>query len=118
MDETRRQLLLDAGIDVDEALDRFLGNEGLLVKFLLRFSEDKNFARLKQAMDQQDAVEAFEAAHTLKGVTGNLSMEEIFRQVSTLVEDLRAGDLATAADKMPALEDAYFKTMTALQQLH
>ena len=36
MDETRRQLLLDAGVDVDEALGRVLGNEGLMMKFLLR----------------------------------------------------------------------------------
>ena len=88
MDETRRQLLLDAGVDVDEALGRFLGNEALMMKFLLRFPGDENFSRLKEAMAQSDAVGAFEA-----------------------------GDLTAAKEKMPALEAAYSNTLNLLGQL-
>ena len=117
MDEARRQLLLDAGVDVDEALGRFLGNEALMMKFLLRFPGDENFSRLKEAMAQSDAVGAFEAAHTLKGVVGNLSMKDIFRWTSVIVEDLRAGDLTAAKEKMPALEAAYSNTLNLLGQL-
>ena len=117
MDETRRQLLLEGGVDVDEALDRFLDNEALLMRFLLRFPGDENFSRLREAMEQSDAAGAFEAAHTLKGVAGNLSMGELFRRTSARVEDLRAGDMASAEEKMPALEEAYSRTLTALRQL-
>ena len=117
MDEMKRKLLLEAGIDVDEALGRFLGNEALMMKFLLRFPEDQNFSRLRQSVAQGDAAGAFEAAHTLKGVVGNLSMTGLFRQVSALVEDLRQGDFPAAAARMPALQAQYDAVIAALNAL-
>lgn len=117
MDEMKRQLLLAEGIDVDEAMERFMGNEALMMKFLLRFSQDENFAKLKQAMVQEDVQAAFEAAHTLKGVAGNLSMKTFFHQVSDIVEELRSGNLAEAEAKMPDLETVYVRTLDMLRQL-
>lgn len=117
MDEMKRQLLLAEGIDVDEAMERFMGNEALMMKFLLRFPQDENFAKLKQAMAQGDAGAAFEAAHTLKGVAGNLSMKTFFHQVSDIVEELRSGNLAEAEAKMPDLETVYVRTLDMLRQL-
>ena len=117
MDEIKRQYLRDAGIDVEDALERFMGNETLMVKFLLRFPGDENFPRLKKALAEGDAGAAFTAAHTLKGVAGNLSMEELFRQVSPLVEDLRSENLTAAAGRMPALEKTYARVLEALGHL-
>ena len=116
MDEMKRQLLLAEGVDVDEAMERFMGNEALMMKFLLRFSQDENFAKLKQAMVQEDVQAAFEAAHTLKGVAGNLSMKTFFHQVSDIVEELRSGKLAEAEAKMPDLEAVYERTLDVLKQ--
>lgn len=70
MDQQKRLLLERAGIDVADALARFMDNEALMLKFLLRFPEDKNFSQLEQALADGDATRAFEAAHTLKGVAG------------------------------------------------
>ena len=116
MDEMKRQLLLAEGVDVDEVMERFMGNEALMMKFLLRFSQDENFAKLKQAMVQEDVQAAFEAAHTLKGVAGNLSMKTFFHQVSDIVEELRSGKLAEAEAKMPDLEAVYERTLDVLKQ--
>lgn len=117
MDAIKKKQLESIGIDVDEALDRFMGSEALILKFLLRFPADENFARLRQALEEQDAHRAFEAAHTLKGVAGNLSMKELYRQVSTVVEALRKGDLEAAAGDMPALETQYARIIAGLNQL-
>ena len=117
MDKSRRELLETAGVNVDEVLGRFMNNEALAMKFLCRFPGDENFSKLMQAMDRQDATGAFEAAHTLKGVAGNLSIQNLFQQVSALVEDLRTGDLAAAAGKMPPLEEEYARVLAALRQL-
>lgn len=117
MEQTKRDLLTAAGIDVDEMLGRFLNNEALAMKFLLRFPGDENFPRLRQAMAEGDAAAAFEAAHTLKGVAGNLSMRELYRLVSCLVETLRAGQLEKAAETLPALEQAYEQTLASLARL-
>ena len=117
MEENARRPLEAAGIDVDEALARFMGNEALLAKFLLRFPADENFPLLCRAMEQSDPDGAFQAAHTLKGVVGNLSMTGLFRQVSALVEDLRQGDLPAAEARMPALQAQYDTVIAALNAL-
>lgn len=114
MDETRRAQLAAAGVDVEEALMRFMGNEDLMLKFLLRFPEDPSFSQLKAAMEHGDAAGAFTAAHTLKGVAGNLSLKDLFQQVGAMVEDLRKGDLASAAGKMGDLEAQYLHITQAL----
>ena len=49
MDAAKRQRLVEAGIDVDSALDRFMGNEKLLDKFLGKFPADQNYAKLVEA---------------------------------------------------------------------
>lgn len=117
MDTRIKQQLERAGIDVDEALGRFMGSEPLLLKFLRRFPEDENFPLLRQALEARDTVRAFEAAHTLKGVTGNLSMREFYRQLAALVEDLRREQLAAAAARMPALEMQYTQIVAVLSRL-
>lgn len=117
MDEMTRRCLAEAGVDTEDALRRFLGNEALLLKFLARFGQDENFPRLREAMARGDEKAAFEAAHTLKGVCGNLSLQELSRQVSGLVEDLRAGRTADAAAKLPAVEREYHRAKTALDAL-
>ena len=116
MDGTKRAKLEEAGIDVREALGRFMDNEGLMMKFLLRFPQDENFSKLRQAMEAGDTGQAFEAAHTLKGVTGNLSMTELYRQVGALVEELRGGNLEGAREKMPALEAQYARVVQVLTE--
>ena len=117
MDKVRRTQLEAAGVDVDEALGRFMDNEALMLKFLLRFPQDQNFALLKQAMDSGDVTQAFEAAHTLKGVTGNLAMTQLFQQVSLLVEDLRSQNLSAAQARIPELEAQYSRILAALNQV-
>lgn len=117
MDEAVRISLERAGIDVQEALDRFMGNEGLMIRFLARYPQDPNFSALRQAVSAGDAAQAFTAAHTLKGVVGNLSIHSLFYPVSAMVEDLRRGDLAAASQQMAALEAQYLQVTSALEQL-
>ena len=117
MDENKRQRLEESGIDVADALTRFMDNEALMLKFLLRFPEDKNFPLLKQAMDSGDAAQAFEAAHTLKGVAGNLAMTELFQQVSLLTDNLPEQDLTAARPRMPAPEACHARIIAALREL-
>ena len=71
MENNMRQRLMDAGINVDTGISRFMGNEGLFLKFLGKFLQDTNFAGLAEAVKKQDVEEAFRCAHTLKGVCGN-----------------------------------------------
>ena len=91
MEDSRKDALLRAGVNVDEALERFMGNEELLVRFLKKFANDSSYQSLKKAMSEQNYKDAFEAAHALKGVCGNLSIAKLFELVCKEVELLRGG---------------------------
>lgn len=116
MDDRLKEKLTDAGVDLESGLERFMGNETLYAKFAMRFTEDKNYAGLLAAMEAGDEKAAFEAAHTLKGVAGNLSFTRIYQRTSEVVEALRGGDLAEAQRKLPELCRAYEELKPVLEE--
>lgn len=117
MEEGMKKRLEAAGVDADDALGRFLQNEALMMKFLGRFPADTSFSRLQEAMERGDAAQAFEAAHTLKGVAGNLSLKRLYEALTPMVEELRAGDLAAASARMEEAELWYSRAAEALDGL-
>lgn len=116
MDSVRRQRLMDAGIDVDSALGRFMNNEALLEKFLAKFPADPNHGRLVAAIAAGDREAALTAAHTMKGVCGNLSMPALFELLTRQVAAFRAGDWEAAVAMMPELDRLYDGLCTAIAQ--
>lgn len=114
MDDAKREALKAAGIDVEDAVRRFMGKEELMMKFLLRFGQDPNFGLLRQALEEGDTARAYEAAHALKGLAGNLSLRVVFARSSELVDSLRAGDLQQAKAGFPALEESYRAVLDAI----
>lgn len=82
--------LTKAGINVSEATERFGGNFEMLEEFLGKFVENEYYPKLKTAIECNDVKAAFEAAHALKGMTGNLSMTQLYDSIYALVEELRA----------------------------
>lgn len=111
-----RQRLMDAGINVDTGISRFMGNEGLFLKFLGKFLQDTNFAGLAEAVKKQDVEEAFHCAHTLKGVCGNLSMDELYKLVSVQTEFFREGNIQEGADMMEKVSAVYGRVKEAIEE--
>ncbi|MCM1104997.1 MAG: Hpt domain-containing protein [Clostridium sp.] len=99
MEDSRKEALERAGVNLNEALERFMGNEELLVRFLKKFVNDSSYQSLVKAMGEKNAKDAFEAAHALKGVCGNLSIAKLFEHVCRLVELLRGGNMGEEADQ-------------------
>lgn len=116
MTDQMKQALTTGGIRVDEVLERFLGNEELLQKMLEKFLEDDNFQNLRLALEKGDRETAFRSAHTLKGVSGNMSMERLFPLVSEQVERLRRGELMAAAAEMPRISREYETVCGAIRR--
>ena len=79
-------------MDLAVTLDRFIDDEELYVSCLETFQAETGFADLRNALDKQDYTAAFDAAHTLKGVTGNLGLTPLFNVVCSMVETLRSGE--------------------------
>lgn len=111
----KKDCLKAAGVDYDGALSRFMGNEALLSRFLKKFLDDPNFLSLQSALDSGNAEAAFRAAHTLKGVAGNLSLSALYDQAVKISELLRHGDLEGAKAVMPDVQEAYRKITEALK---
>lgn len=114
MNDDRLQRLKDAGIDVNDALNRFMGNESLLERFLNKFVADQNFKKLGEAIAAKDNEAALAASHTLKGVCGNLSMTVLSELLTKQVKAYRDGDPAAAESLMSEITAAYDKTVAAI----
>ncbi len=89
MDEKFRKQLEENGADVDATLKRFMGNETLYMKFIMKFLDDKNFAGVKENLGKKDYEAAYVSAHTLKGVTANLGLDPVYKVVSQISDMLK-----------------------------
>lgn len=88
------------GADVDGVMDRFMEDEDLLMMCLEQFVQDDEVAQLEEKMEQKDYEEAFEVAHALKGVSGNLGLTPLFQAVCVLVESLRHKKLDNVEEEL------------------
>ena len=75
MDQTRKARLEAGGIMVDEALERFMGNEAMLERYLQKFLSEKSYAMLRDSLASNDWEAAGRAAHTLKSICGTKGCE-------------------------------------------
>lgn len=66
-----------------------LSSDALIKRFIGKFLDDGSYAELCRAMEAGQREEAFRAAHTLKGVSGNLSLDRLYASASKLTELLR-----------------------------
>ena len=101
-----------------EQAEKRLSSEALIRRFLTKFLDDGSFSQLCIAMEEGDRDKAFRAAHTLKGVSGNLSLSRLYLSVSQLTEVLRYGSECIPADAAPLLEEVtrdYRLTVNAIR---
>ncbi|WP_080796993.1 Hpt domain-containing protein [Arabiibacter massiliensis] len=104
-------------IDYDEAMERFCGNRALYERLALKFLDDPHFEALENALAEGHLDEAHRAAHSLKGVSGNLSFYDLFQAACVISDSLRDGDAATAKEAMPRAREAYAAVMEAVKGL-
>ncbi len=114
MDAGLKKQLEDCGADVDATVKRFMGNEGLYMKFLGRFPDDKNFGGLVETIPAGQYEDAFRYAHTLKGVAANLGINTVYDLADKIVEVLRNKapedvDAARAQELLAQLKEDYGK---------
>ena len=89
MDDNFRRQLEENGVEVESTINRFMGNEAMYLKFLVKFLDDQNCINIGKNLEAENYEEAYKCAHTLKGVAANLGLEPLQRAVSVLVEELR-----------------------------
>lgn len=107
MDAGFKNELIEWGVDWDEILDRFMGNETLIAKFMFKFLNDQSMTDLTRYLDEGNISEAFKSVHTLKGVSANLGLKGFLTPVCELTEILRAGSMEGARDKYEEIKPKY-----------
>lgn len=80
------------GVDKREVLERFMQNKDLYARILIKFRDDPTYKEFKEAEKNRDYEKMFRAAHTLKGVAGNLGLSHLCRSVSDIADQLRHGE--------------------------
>ncbi len=112
-----REDFINNGIDYDAAMKLFMGKQEIFQKFLAKFSKDTSYSQLKDAVEAGDCDAAFKAAHTLKGVSGNLSLADLMKVAADVTELFRAGDLEGGRAQMAELDRQYERVMEFLGKL-
>lgn len=98
------------GANVQEGLERCMNNESFYLRMVRIAQQDQKIATLAPLVEAKSYHEAFEVAHALKGVFGNLALTPLTEPVSEITEHLRYGE---DIDYGPLLE----RIQTAKEQL-
>jgi hypothetical protein len=77
------------GADVESGLARCMNNEAIYFRLIGMCAADGNYDVLAESIAAGELRKAFEAAHALKGVTGNLSLDQLYKPISEITELLR-----------------------------
>ena len=94
-----------------------IGSEGLIKRFVLKFLDDPSYLNLEKAIQEQNAEEAFRAAHTLKGICLNLGFDRLYKVSAELTEKLRESDLNGYEAVYGKVQDEYKNTIDAIRKL-
>lgn len=109
-----RDKLKSCGIDYEAGLKRFSYKPDLYEKYLRKFFEDEYLSSLCSQINKREYESAFSTAHALKGMSGNLSMNEFYKCVFVIVENLRAGqtdNIESLLEKLVKIYEIMYKAI-------
>jgi chemotaxis protein histidine kinase CheA len=116
MDTTKREQMLAKGFDIDGAMRRFINNEPLYIKCLKKFLDDTSYESLKKAYADKNCEDCFKYAHSMKGFTSNVGINEMYHLLTSMVEKLRTGDM-NIEPELKQLEVLYQETYDIINDL-
>ena len=102
------------GVDYENAVKRFAGNEALYERFLKKLTEDDHLAIGEQAMKEERYEDVLEAVHALKGVAGTLGMTELFQAASEVVASIRKNEISHLQEQMAKVHTEFEKACEAV----
>lgn len=79
------------GANVDEGMERFMGNAALYERMLKKLPDMIGSTRINEDFGSENVGELIEKTHSIKGVTGNLSLTLLYEQYTKIVDLLRMG---------------------------
>lgn len=92
------------GVDVSDALARFMGNRDLYLSFLCRLPQSLDLPAIRQALESGRGEDFYALVHDLKGMAGNLGVRSLFQPAQLMLEEYRACGLSRP-DRLEPLVD-------------
>ena len=105
-----------------ESMKQRISKDEVIRRFVIKFLSEPSYDRLRQAVENENYVEAFNAAHALKGVSQNLSFESLGKSSSDITEYLRNStekeiDSQKCAELFSKVSEDYIAVIEAVRQL-
>lgn len=108
------------GADYEQILGRMMGMEAIIKKFLKKFLQDPTFESMVAAVEHGSCEEIFIAAHTMKGIAGNLELLPLYKASSALTELTRSGtcgDKQVIADSFSQVSAEYKRVTELIERI-
>ena len=102
-------------IDFADGVKRVMNNTKLYTKLLTKFKNDTNLNDLETAIAAGDLEKAKNAAHTIKGLSANLSLMELNKQSLALETQIKAGSADPA--QLDTVKTAFAKTLQEIDKV-
>ncbi|MBN2050660.1 MAG: response regulator, partial [Spirochaetales bacterium] len=95
--------------DYDEAVNTFMGNEGVVKKVLASYLDkvENQLVLLRQALEKKDLETLRMEAHSIKGSGYNLQAQEIGKKAEKLEHAARDGDLESCPEFIHEVDQAF-----------
>ncbi|NOZ23283.1 MAG: response regulator [Planctomycetes bacterium] len=108
-----------AGLDIQAGLQRLAGDEALYTKLLIDFASNYSGIAndMARALAAGDTEKVRELAHSLKGVAGNLSADDLAEAAADLERSIKTGELDDLAGKARVVTDALTPVLESIATL-
>ena len=113
---TVQEFYTQIGGDYADALKRMM-NDKLIKRMMTFFINDKSVQQLHEAIEENDQHKAFQAAHTMKGVAGNMSFAALYKSAVDLTEQLRDGTQMPDPVLLAAFERDYHTVKDIINEI-
>ena len=100
---------------------QIMRKEKMINKYLLKLTGSGVYESLMEAGGSMDPTALFESTHAMKGVCGNLGLDELSEAASQITEEFRPGSTRTLTDeevkqKLAYVDELYKKTAEGIRQ--
>lgn len=106
-------------LDLEHGVSLFMGREEFYLKYLKKFPESIRglLIELDEALKEKDDIKIEAAAHSIKGVAGNLGVREVAALGSSLILDIRERTYENIEEHYNELVKHINKAITYIENL-
>ncbi|NCC01845.1 MAG: Hpt domain-containing protein [Clostridia bacterium] len=109
------EILNKLGAETADALERFLDDKEMYLKYVRNFPEEPSMEALKEAVEKEDYVQAEKSVHALKGIVNNLGFLPLADATYDMLGELRDGNIQDALDAYEDVKEQYDKFCNAIK---